>query len=73
MANLDGTGVKSVISDGLHTPDGLAVDSVGRKIYWTDDGYNRIEVADFDGGNRSVLVWKNLDRPRAIALHYDRG
>ena len=72
-ANLDGSEMEVVVSDGLHTPDGLAVDSVGRKIYWTDDGHNRIEVSNLDGSMRSVLIWKNLDKPRAIALHYDEG
>ena len=72
-ANLDGSELEAVVRDGLHTPDGLAVDSVGRKLYWTDDGHNRIEVSNLDGSMRSVLIWKDLDKPRAIALHYDEG
>ncbi|XP_041365332.1 low-density lipoprotein receptor-related protein 4-like [Gigantopelta aegis] len=72
-ANLDGSDYEIVISEGLHTADGLAIDSVGRKIYWTDDGRNRIEVATLDGKMRKVLIWQNLDKPRAIALHYDAG
>lgn len=43
-ANLNGSNVEKVVEHGIHTADGLAVDSVGRKIYWTDDGYNRIQV-----------------------------
>lgn len=72
-ANMDGSELEVVLSDGLHTPDGLAVDSVGRKLYWTDDGHDRIEVSNLDGSMRSVLIWENLDKPRAIALHYDEG
>jgi len=60
-------------SVGLMTTDGLAVDAVGRKIYWTDTGTNRIEVANLDGSMRKVLVWQNLDSPRAIALYNERG
>lgn len=55
------------------TTDGLAVDSVGRKVYWTDTGTNRIEVANLNGSVRKVLVWKNLDSPRAIALYHEMG
>uniref|UniRef100_A0A3Q2WR41 Low density lipoprotein receptor-related protein 4 n=1 Tax=Haplochromis burtoni TaxID=8153 RepID=A0A3Q2WR41_HAPBU len=55
----------------LMTTDGLAVDAVGRKIYWTDTGTNRIEVANLDGSMRKVLVWQNLDSPRAIALYHE--
>lgn len=58
---------------GLVTTDGLAVDAVGRKIYWTDTGTNRIEVANLDGSMRKVLVWENLDSPRAIALYNEMG
>uniref|UniRef100_A0A3B1J6C8 Low density lipoprotein receptor-related protein 4 n=1 Tax=Astyanax mexicanus TaxID=7994 RepID=A0A3B1J6C8_ASTMX len=55
----------------LMTTDGLAVDSVGRKIYWTDTGTNRIEVANLNGSMRKVLIWRNLDSPRAIALYHE--
>lgn len=61
------------LSAGLMTTDGLAVDAVGRKIYWTDTGTNRIEVANLDGSMRKVLVWQNLDSPRAIALYHEMG
>lgn len=72
-ANLDGSQVEEVIRNGLDTPDGLAIDEVGGKIYWTDTGLNRIEVADMDGTMRKVLFWRNIDKPRAITLHYDAG
>ena len=55
------------------TTDGLAVDSTGRKLYFTDTGNNRIKVSSLDGRMRKVLVWEDLDSPRAIALHYDAG
>lgn len=58
---------------GLVTTDGLAVDAEGRKIFWTDTGTNRIEVANLDGSMRKVLVWRNLDSPRAIALYHQMG
>lgn len=69
-ASLD---VSLSLSAGLVTTDGLAVDAVGRKIYWTDTGTNRIEVANLDGSMRKVLVWQNLDSPRAIALYNEMG
>lgn len=58
---------------GLQTTDGLAVDAIGRKIYWTDTGTNRIEVGNLDGSMRKVLVWQNLDSPRAIVLYHEMG
>ena len=69
-ANVDGTDVEDVISNGLDTPDGMVVDAIGRKMYWTDTGLNRIEMSNLDGSMRKVLVWQKLDKPRAITLHY---
>uniref|UniRef100_A0AAY4BQ39 EGF-like domain-containing protein n=1 Tax=Denticeps clupeoides TaxID=299321 RepID=A0AAY4BQ39_9TELE len=63
-----GTGQKVVVS-GLDSPDGLACDWLGRKLYWTDSETDRIEVANLDGTSRKVLFWQDLDQPRAIALN----
>ena len=65
--------VEDVISVGLKKPEGLAVDWIARKLYWTDcrDAEletNRIEVENLDGSNREVLFWKDLGPPRAIAV-----
>jgi low-density lipoprotein receptor-related protein 4 len=43
------------------------------QIYWTDGVRNSIEVAELDGTNRKVLIWANVDSPRAITLHYHKG
>lgn len=59
---------RSVVYTGLMSPDGLACDWLGKKLYWTDSETNRIEVSNFDGTLRKVLFWKDLDQPRAIAL-----
>uniref|UniRef100_A0AAY5F3Y8 Low density lipoprotein receptor-related protein 5 n=1 Tax=Electrophorus electricus TaxID=8005 RepID=A0AAY5F3Y8_ELEEL len=66
--NLLGTG-QTVVVAGLDSPDGLACDWLGRKLYWTDSETNRIEVANLDGTSRKVLFWQDLDQPRAIALN----
>jgi hypothetical protein len=65
--------VQNVIDDGLDTVDGIAVDVVGRLLYWTDAVKNHIEVMSLTRNIRSVLIWNDLDSPRGIALHYDAG
>lgn len=42
-------------------------------MYWTDGERNSIEVAELDGSNRKLLIWTDLDNPRAITLHYHLG
>lgn len=70
--------VEDVISVGLKKPEGLAVDWIAKKLYWTDcRDYdwkrNKIEVANLDGTNRKVLFWRNLGLPRAIAVDPLKG
>lgn len=63
----DPAGCEVVVSD-VHTPDGIAIDWVGNKMYWTDGGYNMIEVAELDGSHRLTLFDSGLDEPRAIVV-----
>nr|XP_028584444.1 low-density lipoprotein receptor-related protein 6 isoform X3 [Podarcis muralis] len=65
--------VQNVVISGLLSPDGLACDWLGKKLYWTDSETNRIEVSNLDGSLRKVLFWQELDQPRAIALDPARG
>ena len=69
----NGTGVRPVIGSGVKTPDGIAVDWIHHNLYWTDTGYNTIEVASGDGLMRKILVEKDLDEPRSIALDPRNG
>lgn len=63
----------TVISRGIVSPDGLAVDWLGQKLYWTDSDTNKVEVAGLYSGLRRVLYWQHLDQPRAIALVPSEG
>ena len=49
-------------------PDGLAVDWLGRNLYWTDTGNDRIEVVRLNGSYRQVVISEGLDEPRAIVV-----
>lgn len=57
-----------MITTGLITPDGLAIDWITEKLYWTDSETNKLEVSSLDGKKRKVLYWDDIDQPRAIAL-----
>lgn len=65
-AYMNGSSVEHVIEFGLDYPEGMAIDWMGRNIYWADTGTNRIEVARLDGQHRQVLVCKDLDNPRLL-------
>ena len=57
-----------VVGYSLDSPAGLAVDWVSKKLYWTDSEVGRIEVANLDGSQRSVLLWEDLGQPRDIIV-----
>ena len=52
----------------LQNPDGLAIDWVGRNLYWCDKGSDTIEVSNLNGNYRKILIKEGLREPRAIAL-----
>ena len=57
-----------VISGGVGVTEALAVDWVGRNIYWTEYVLETVEVASMDGAHRTVLFSQNVTNPRAIVL-----
>ena len=64
----EGNNAVEVIRDIKVYSDGLAVDWIYNHIYWTDITKNTIEVADYHGNLRKVLIQDDVDEPRSIAL-----
>lgn len=57
-----------MIGNQVESPVGLAVDWIGRKIYWTDQDTDFIEVANLNGSMRTILIYTSLDKPRDIIV-----
>ncbi|XP_078354454.1 low-density lipoprotein receptor-like [Oculina patagonica] len=62
-----------VVAEGVQSPEGLAVDWINKKLYWTDAGAKVIEAADFNGRHRLALITTELTNPRAIIVHPTAG
>uniref|UniRef100_A0A1A7WSZ5 Sortilin-related receptor n=1 Tax=Iconisemion striatum TaxID=60296 RepID=A0A1A7WSZ5_9TELE len=62
---MDGTNVSCIISEGVRWPNGITADD--HWLYWTEAFSDRIERADFSGGQRSILM-EGLPHPYAIAV-----
>ena len=43
-ANLDGSNIEDLVTQGVKSPDGIALDVAGGKMYWTDDGTEKSNV-----------------------------
>jgi DNA-binding beta-propeller fold protein YncE len=72
-ANLDGSKIETVVSSGLSTPEGLAVDVRHRKLYWTDQGPNKVSRSNLDGTAVKVLITSETQHPHDIDLDLVTG
>ncbi|XP_068751456.1 low-density lipoprotein receptor-related protein 1-like isoform X2 [Montipora capricornis] len=62
-----------VLVTSVKNADGIAVDWLGRNLYWTDAGEHEVAVAKLNGSFKKVLFRDGVLRPRAIALHPMEG
>lgn len=67
---LQGGDATVVVSDLGH-PKGLALDWVGRNLYFTDSLRSQIGVSSLDGKHRGVLLWKNMYTPQSLVIHQE--
>ena len=66
-SNYDGSS-KTLIMEDVKNVKGVAIDWIGRKLYWTTYKSETIEVATLDGKYRKVLVYVGLEYPRGMAV-----
>lgn len=69
----DGIYYSKVIADSIGNVESLVVDSVGRKLYFTDSHRLSVEVCELNGTHRTALVYTDLESPRGIAIDYAAG
>ncbi|XP_033637179.1 very low-density lipoprotein receptor-like [Asterias rubens] len=69
----DGTGNPVTLMDRVETADGIAMDWIHRKVYWTDTGNNSIGVTCFNTAQTKTLFTTEIDEPRAIVVDPETG
>ncbi|GIY35944.1 prolow-density lipoprotein receptor-related protein 1 [Caerostris darwini] len=71
---IDGNQREMYLEKGLYNCEGLAVDWMGRNLYWTDEGLYSIFVAKLDDSTiKKRIVHENMSHPKAIVLDPKRG
>ncbi|VDO95583.1 unnamed protein product [Soboliphyme baturini] len=58
---------------GLVRPRNIAVDWITKKLYIVEAGSNRIDISDFSGQHRTVLIMDDMTLPVDIAVDPTRG
>ena len=70
---MNGSMFEVLFHQNVQIPEGLAVDIVGRNLYWTDRGTDKLEVSKLDGSYRRALITSGLNEPRDIILDVSKG
>lgn len=73
---IDGTERDTILKDGVHTVEGIAVDWMAGNLYWTDDGpVKTISVARLEKASqtRKTLIEGKMTHPRAIVVDPQHG
>lgn len=72
-SSIGGTGEKeAVIRHDSHGLEGMAIDWIGRKLYWLDRHSRNLDVAELDGTKRKTLH-TGISDPRALVVHPGTG
>ena len=69
---MDGAGREVLLDEGLDSCQGIAIDWMGRNIYWTDEGRAAISVARLDDATKRRMLIA-VPHPRSIAIDPKRG
>lgn len=59
---------KQNLVSGVLRPDGIALDAVNRKLYWTDRWKKVVEMSELDGSQRKAIITNHLYMPFDIAV-----
>lgn len=70
---VNGSKEENVIKHEAHGLEGIAVDWVGRKLYWLDRTSKHLDVSELDGRHRKTIIGKGMTDPRAVVVHPGKG
>ncbi|XP_041720534.1 low-density lipoprotein receptor-related protein 1B isoform X1 [Coregonus clupeaformis] len=70
-AGMDGSERRVVVSHSLSWPGSLAVDTLGERLYWTDEKLGCIGSATLDGGDVKLLQMMETTNPFAVTVFND--
>ncbi len=71
-ANLDGT-ANQFLTNSPANKNGLAVDPINGKLYWTEGIYNRISRSNLDGSGTQQIITNGLNYPFGIDVDVSGG
>lgn len=71
---VDGSKKETVVDRGVNNCEGMAIDWMGRNLYWTDESLNSINVMSLNNNSyRRTILQHSFFHPRAIVLEPKKG
>ncbi|MFH4984421.1 hypothetical protein AB6A40_011130, partial [Gnathostoma spinigerum] len=67
------TNITLIVSYGIWTAEGLAVDWFAKNVYWVDSWLDQIEVSNFNGTARMTVLRGSMKNLRALTLDPSKG
>ncbi len=55
-ADMDGTNVKSIVTEAVYKASGIALDIFAKRVFWCDSLLDYIETVDYDGNSRNLIL-----------------
>jgi len=53
---MDGTNVRTVVSEATYKASGVTVDIIAKRIFWCDSLLDYIETVDYNGKGRFLVL-----------------
>jgi len=69
---MDGTHPTTIVKENLHWPNGITVDAVAERVYWSDAKHDLLESSKFDGTDRRQTEVNVIRHPFSLAVFEDR-
>ena len=67
-ASLSGQQRVAIVTKEVYWPNGIDLDRGGKRVFWVDAGYDRVESVDYNGNNRKLLFQMHSLHPFGVAL-----
>ena len=72
QAGMDGSARRAIVTGNLVWPNGLTIDRVTNRLFWTDAKLDKIEASDLNGGNRRLIMLSAANiHPYGLAVYLD--
>lgn len=68
MVNDEIVNPKPIVESHISQVESVAVDWIGKNLYWVDSALKHIDVTTKEGMHRATLISENIAKPRSLAI-----